>query len=67
MMMLDMDVQLKNRFILTGVLCNRDDTLMFAFTQSGDHVLYWSFDTLDNLTTLERLKPENFDPRVQDR
>ena len=30
----------------------------------GNHVLYWSFDTLDNFTTNERTEQVNFDPRV---
>ena len=30
----------------------------------GDQVLYWSFDTLDNLIAMVRSQQVDFDPRV---
>ena len=41
--------------------------MIFAISHLGDHVLYWNFDTLDNLTTMERSEQVNYDPRVEDR
>ena len=37
---------------------------IFVFYHSGNQTLYWSFDTLDNLTTMERSQQINFDPLV---
>ena len=42
-------------------------TLIFAISYLGEHVLYWSFDTLDNLTIMEGSEQVNFDPRVKNR
>ena len=42
-------------------------SLIFVVSDLGDKVLYYSFDTLDNLITMEGMQQANFDPRVEDR
>ena len=51
--MLSVDAQVKSRLTLAGIKDSRE-TLIFSIFHLGDHVLYWSFDTLNNLTTMER-------------
>ena len=41
--------------------------MIFVDHHLGDKVLYYSFDTLDNLIIMEGMKQVNFDPRVEDR
>ena len=38
--------------------------MILVLSYLGDQVLYWSFDTLDNLITMVRLQQVDFDPRV---
>ena len=37
---------------------------IFIVSHLGNQSLYWSFDTLDNLSTYKGQEQVNFDPRV---